>query len=802
MAASIIGALRVVLGLDSAQFEDGISAAQKELAKAGRKFQAVGQQIAGVGVGLSAAISAPLAALAVNSARAAQESAEAMGQVEAALKSMGGQSGKTAADLSEAAAGLQKLSTFDDDDILRKVTANLLTFGNVSGQVFDRAQLAAVDLSARLGQDLQSSAIQVGKALNDPLKGVTALQRVGVSFTEQQKAQIKAMTAAGNAAGAQGIILAELEKQFGGSAKAMRDATPGADLIDAWREFQETVGAIVLKILPPLTAMLTKVVAGFNSLSPGMQSVALAGAAFAAAVGPVLIVVGGLVSGIGALLPVIGAIGAPFLLAAAAVAGLAAVFWIYRDEIIPLVQDFGKAVSDVVGPKLTPLFDALKSAVSALGEVFVLIFSPKGDAGEAMTNFNIVVSRVFGAVVEIITAALQTISGVIRGFAALLRGDFSGAWTALKDVAAAQLRGLANVVATLFPEMVAWAKKTFDGVKLWLVDKFDGIVQAIRSKLLAVSGFFRDLWDAVVGHSYIPDMVEGVAAWMAKLDAGMVTPARNATAKTKAAFQKLRDDLAPIMEGLLTDQERAARELAVNAKVIGDALDAGELTPFAAAQAARRDAVAHGAKDPNAITPITADSNPGGFIPANDDAFKGVTEGINATRDAWGSAFADGIEGVLYGDLKNVLKNWAADWARSGLEDAGKALFDMLKGGGLKKAFSSVASFFAGGGKLPGFKNGGSFTVGGSSGIDSNIVAFRATKGETVDIRKPGQDMGAGVKVIRLITEASPYFDQRVVSQTQPMVQEYSLAAADGGATIAENRMATRRRTTLGSGRR
>jgi phage-related minor tail protein len=102
------------------------------------------------------------------------------------------------------------------------VTVNLLTFGNVSGEAFDRAQMAAVNLSARLGQDLQSSAVQVGKALNDPIKGVTALGRVGVSFTEQQKEQIKAMTKVGDVAGAQSLILAQLEKQYGGSAEAPR----------------------------------------------------------------------------------------------------------------------------------------------------------------------------------------------------------------------------------------------------------------------------------------------------------------------------------------------------------------------------------------------------------------------------------------------------------------------------------------------------------------------------------------------------------------------------------------------------
>jgi hypothetical protein len=79
-------------------------------------------------------------------------------------------------------------------------------------------------MSVALGQDMKSSAIQLGKALNDPIKGVTALQRVGVSFTASQKDQIKTLVESGRTLDAQKIILGELTKEFGGSAEAA--ATP------------------------------------------------------------------------------------------------------------------------------------------------------------------------------------------------------------------------------------------------------------------------------------------------------------------------------------------------------------------------------------------------------------------------------------------------------------------------------------------------------------------------------------------------------------------------------------------------
>jgi hypothetical protein len=75
----------------------------------------------------------------------------------------------------------------------------LLTFTGIGKDVFPGATKAVVDLGiAMAGGDVnnanfKASAIQVGKALNDPIKGVTALSKVGVSFTKQQKDQIKAL---------------------------------------------------------------------------------------------------------------------------------------------------------------------------------------------------------------------------------------------------------------------------------------------------------------------------------------------------------------------------------------------------------------------------------------------------------------------------------------------------------------------------------------------------------------------------------------------------------------------------------
>lgn len=299
----------------------------------GRKAVSVGGTVAGAGAIASATVGAPVIALLVSSTRAAQESAQAMAQVNASIASMGPAAGRTLPQLQAMAGKLQDVSLYDDDDILKKVTSTLLTFGKISGKTFDDAQLAAVNLTAKFGGDLQARAIQVGKALNDPVKGIAALSRVGVSFDPAQKKLIKRLVETGNVAGAQQLILAELNREVGGSAEAARKANPGGALAVEWRNFQETVGSIVLKYLPPLLAQLTKLLDWFNSADPATQGFIIALAAIAAAAGPVITVIGTIISVVGGLAAVLGvsflAAGGIIIAAVAAIA--AAVYLIYRN---------------------------------------------------------------------------------------------------------------------------------------------------------------------------------------------------------------------------------------------------------------------------------------------------------------------------------------------------------------------------------------------------------------------------------------------------------------------------------------
>jgi phage-related protein len=116
--------------------------------------------------------------------------------------------------------------------------------------------------------DLQGATIQVGKALQDPVRGMTALRRVGVNFSDSQQTLIQRLVDTGHTLEAQRIILAELHKEFGGSAIAAGDTLPGA-LNKLNNAFDEAMGAMVATAAPALT----RIIGGLTQFSEFLQGV-------------------------------------------------------------------------------------------------------------------------------------------------------------------------------------------------------------------------------------------------------------------------------------------------------------------------------------------------------------------------------------------------------------------------------------------------------------------------------------------------------------------------------------------------
>jgi len=214
------------------------------------------------GAGYAAAAGGVMAvAFGVKSFRAFDEARKMAAQTEAVIQSTGGAANITAKEVGDLATAIQ-LKTGIDDESIRQGSNLLLTFRNIRNEagkgndVFNQATKAAVDLSAAGFGSISSASKMLGKALNDPVKGINAMSRAGVTFTEQQKSQIKTLVESGRTLEAQQIILKELGDQVGGSAEAQ--ATPIMKLKTTIGDLQEEVGSGIAPTVDHFASLLNR----------------------------------------------------------------------------------------------------------------------------------------------------------------------------------------------------------------------------------------------------------------------------------------------------------------------------------------------------------------------------------------------------------------------------------------------------------------------------------------------------------------------------------------------------------------
>lgn len=364
------------------------------------------------------------------------EATKAAAQTNAVIKSTGGAANVTARDVDKLADRILRYSGIDDEAV--KSGENLLlTFTNIRNEVgrgndiFNQATVAMTDMSVALGQDMKSSAIQLGKALNDPIKGITALRRVGVSFSAEQTNMVKAMVESGRTMDAQKFILAELNKEFGGSAKAVGETLPGQ--LNILKEtFNNLAGDLVAKAIPAVTTFVT-----FLN-DKGIPVLSEAFGKIGDVVGPAIT---GLVDAFKAAGPAILGILTP----------LGNVF---RENIVPILlqfQDIGTraitAVSDIVrknGPELRQIFENLGTVISNMAKIIVPLLE------FAFTKVLPLAIKVLIPVLVLVTEAMAKISTVVRVVANVITAVLIPAMNLILRVGAALVTFLTKVLAGAF----------------------------------------------------------------------------------------------------------------------------------------------------------------------------------------------------------------------------------------------------------------------------------------------------------------------------------------------------------------
>lgn len=494
----VIARLAVNLTLETAAFEKGASISEKRLAQMQRSFSKMGDQITGIGQKMSIGLSAPLAAFGASAFKAASDAAEMQSAFNQTF-------GDMAADMNAWAEATGDAMGRSTQELQRAANAFGIFFNQAAPTREEAAKMSQV--FTVLAQDLASFYnVAEGEALQKLRSGLSGesepLRDFGVFLTEatvKAKAMELGLVGVGNELTEQEKIMAryalileqtqnaqgDVARTSDGTANKMRETKA------AFEELQVVVGTKLLPALTPLIEKLGAALTWFSSLPEPVQETALIVAGLSAAIGPLLIGLGSIISAIGVAMPVIVAIGG----------ALATVSSVIVAGVIPALAGLIVAMAPILLP--------LAAVAAAVGAVYL-----------AWKNWD---------------------------------------------------------------KITAFVRNLYQGVKTWLQDKLGKILDWVREKVAMVEGAFRWLWDRVVGNSWVPDMVDGIAAHMARLDAVMVDPARKAAQATSDAMREMARDTHALLDRLFPEIGRAAayaRDLAL--------IDSAGLSDDQATEARRR----------------------------------------------------------------------------------------------------------------------------------------------------------------------------------------------------------------------
>ena len=449
----------------------------------------------------------------------AMESQDVLADLNATIASTGGVAGVTSQAAQDLANSLQNVTRFGDESIL-KGESMLLTFTKIGQDVFPQATEAMLNMATKFKTDASQAAIQLGKALNDPIEGVGALRRVGVALTDEQEKQIKSFMAVGDIASAQKVILGELETEFGGLARAAGQTFAGKmDILkNRLDNVKETIG---LALIPILENLMDK----FTPLIPVIEDIA----------NKISMVFGGITeAGLGSveMWDAIGNIIGQDLATKLFNAQEAASAFVKRgldfisgwwakngsgisssaERIFGGMKVLFQRIAEDIGPLISQVFEKLSTWFTENGPLIQETVRKIAD------NFNTYL-------VPIILTAWETIQPILTGFVDLIlnmvtlvmqifTGDWAGAWETAKNtvvgvfeslIQAAMnlISGLLAIFGTSVPEIGANIQAGFENAKNVVVNTFENMKLSISTK-------FAEIKATIDGK--IADTINGIRA--------------------------------------------------------------------------------------------------------------------------------------------------------------------------------------------------------------------------------------------------------------------------------------------------
>lgn len=446
---SIVGALRVMLGMETAEFEEGVDSAARKAKQLERNLGKTSKRLTKIGAGLSAGLTAPI----LGAATAFGMAAHQMAQDSRQLKTLAEVSGESTIAFQRQAFAARQVGIENEKlaDIYKDVRERVGEFVvNGAGPLTDafdalngKVKLSVDELRGLSGKDalelivarmeaaklsteemsfvLESLASDATNLLPLLRNNAAELDRLGQNaaiITPEQQEQFERYLAA--------------QEKLGEATKQLTIAMVESGLLDT------AVGLV--EAFADFASHLSKV-------NPALLQVSVGVAAVLAALGPALVVVG----------------------------------------------------------QLIPLLKFMPAALTAIGVAFRFMLGPVG-------------------------LAITAIGALYLAWKN---------WDTIEPI----LRNL------------------YEGVRRWLTGKLADAMDWVMGKVRAVQRSFADLYDAVVGNSYVPDMVDGIAAEFARLDAVMVDPARKGADAVKASMRDMARETLALLDRLFPEIA-AARQMA------------------------------------------------------------------------------------------------------------------------------------------------------------------------------------------------------------------------------------------------
>ncbi len=427
----------------------------------------------------------------------------AIADLNAVITSTGGVAGITSQAAQDLASSLQSVTRFSDETIM-KAEGMLLTFTNIGKNVFPLATETVLNMAEKFG-GADAAAIQLGKALNNPIEGITALKRVGVQFTDEQENLIASLMAAGKIEEAQKIILGELQTEFGGLAIAAGNTAAGLKdrFVNTLSDVKETVGNA---ILPSLVKLGDTLMTTFSD--PKVQEFI---SVFAQKLADMSVITIDWILDLPNKIRELGdAVAAsPF----GAFLEFMGLWWAANgDSIKTTAESLFNGIQEAVGRAGSTLGPFVEEILSKL----MLWFA---ENGPLITETISVLGAAFGYLVDAIVLFWEAVQPVLSSFLTLLMswgtlimqvitGDFSGAWETFKQIISNAIAYVQTILSSFFSLILQLlGSNVAEFNKVWS-DNWNQLVEIlgkVKDNIAAKFGEWRDM-----GVQLIQNMIDGV----------------------------------------------------------------------------------------------------------------------------------------------------------------------------------------------------------------------------------------------------------------------------------------------------